>query len=129
MRRLEEKESGNFSTCLQHESFLNLYCKNEECEQQICHLCISQSHSGHKIVDLEEEEKGKFDSLTADFKRCEEELFLAKRDSDDMSEKAIKRIEKRKYEFMSRFDCLIAEVKNFRGSNNKTIGDYVECRS
>ena len=101
----------------------------EECEVQICHLCISQSHSGHRIVDLEEEEKGKFDSLTADFKRCEEELFLAKRDSDDMSEKAIKRIEKRKYEFVLRFDCLIEEVKNFSESNNKTIGDYVECVS
>ena len=127
VRNLEEKkEIRSFDVCQKHPKLLNLYCKNDRCGMEICNLCISESHSRHELVDLEQEEKGKIDTLTNDLKRCEKELRTANRDSSHTSENVIRQIEKEKEKFIRRFDSMVAKVRDTQRCDKKQIGDCIE---
>ena len=80
-------------------------------------------------MDLEKEEKGKIDALTTDFNRCKEELLTAKRDSTDMSESVIRRIEKEKEKCVRQFDNMIGKVRDTMKCNSQEIEKYNESVS
>ena len=50
-------EEYNFQQCEEHGKELNLFCKQDGCNNSICRSCLSKKHFGHKVVEVEEQRK------------------------------------------------------------------------
>ena len=116
----EEPKELDLDLCTEHHKPLNLYCQNQGCRLPICIQCITQ-HNKHDVVDFEEREKMKFDSVEAELKICQNEISTAKNDIEDVADKVIKQIQIRKAAFSLRFDQMIESVNSSRRVNGETI--------
>ena len=45
------EDHAEFDICAKHHREMNLYCKYEKCEREICAVCMSEDHSQHETVD------------------------------------------------------------------------------
>ena len=50
--------SRNFDVCQAHRRARNLYCRNKECEVEICPTCKTINHSNHNVINAFHERKG-----------------------------------------------------------------------
>ena len=60
LRHLQpECDLFQFDSCIQHGGELNMFCKSESCQQDICRFCLLESHRGdnHDVVDIVKEGK------------------------------------------------------------------------
>ena len=113
----------NLDLCNEHHKPLNLYCQNEECNVRICTQCITQ-HNKHDLVDYESTLREKIDFIEAELNICQDEISTAKNDMEDVANKVIREIQRRKATFVSRFDQMIESVNNSRSANGQAIENY-----
>ena len=77
-----ETKSLSFDSCSEHDRELSLSCKTEGCSKDICQLCLLQSHSGHKVIDIVEEEtkraKSRLQPVQEYVMKCKDTLLMAK---------------------------------------------------
>ena len=48
---------SEFDLCEQHGRDISLYCDEINCDKAICQLCMLKNHSGHRVVDIVDNQK------------------------------------------------------------------------
>ena len=46
------KQKAGYKKCKRHGNEINLFCKNESCQQEICSICMIKNHGRHDVVEL-----------------------------------------------------------------------------
>lgn len=63
----KKDEASTKDICEEHGKDLILYCKESRCMEPICAKCITKYHSGHQVIDIDEQKEillKEIDSLT-----------------------------------------------------------------
>ena len=112
-----------FALCGTHkgERELSLYCQSQGCQVAICQLCMIQSHIGHKVVDIVDEENKKLTALKDLICQCKATLSTAKQGVTENCQERVRVLMERKNEVVKKFDTLITETKNHMQSEEKDI--------
>ena len=138
---LEKDGTANvFDACSVHDSrALNMLCKKEGCGQDICQLCLIESHSGHRVVDYLEEDK-KFVGLEESMVNCKEILITAKGNFKGKCRETVQKLKAKKSQQMKMFDALIKQASDeLKGTDilftrpllevNNILNDLVDINS
>ncbi len=117
LKYLEDKSAAQQENekCADHGRNLSFYCKNDDCDKAICHVCLLQKHRGHSVSDFIDEKKvvaGRVQCILEHLGRCTESLQVAQQESEKKFKDCAFSLNKMKAEVISQFDHLLEMVRS-----------------
>ena len=108
-------ETKHFDLCKVHGRELSLYCKENNCNKAICPICLIESHIGHQLADVIDQEKKtlteKVVDLMDNLKGEQIKLANADREIHEKNQQTLSKLKHEKKRMMDVFDQLIEQVK------------------
>ena len=93
-----------------------LYCKNEDCLQAICPLCMSEKHRNHQVVNIVEKEMeaavSGLDSLHVELNVYKHILQAVKQVEECTIDCMIERLKNKKVTFGKNFDKTLKKIED-----------------
>ena len=71
LKQIRDAKERNYKTCEYHGREINLFCRNDACQQEVCSLCLTQSHIKHEVVDLLSTKEAKLAEIVKEIEREE----------------------------------------------------------
>ena len=129
-RRLaaNQKEVSTKDTCEKHGKDHILYCKESGCMKPICAKCITKYHSGHQVLDIDEQKEillKEIDSLKESLVKNKNIILDAKKENEKKSVSCVAKLRKTKEEIIKQLDKMIKDVQDQRKVVDSTIGDEI----
>ena len=121
-------ETYAVGTCEEHGKELILFCRETKCMKPICPTCLTKSHFGHKVFEIEEERKEVFvkkniESLTENLGKRRSVILSAKEDTGRKIEKVLTDLKRMK----EQIDNIIKEVEDQQKEVNTQVTDEVSA--
>ena len=52
LKQIRDGKERRYKKCGHHGREINLFCRNEACQQELCSLCLTENHKKHDVEDL-----------------------------------------------------------------------------
>ena len=75
LKQIRDAKETIYKKCEYHGREINLFCRNDSCQQEICSLCLTARHKKHEVVDLLSTKEAKLAEIV---KEIEKEEKIAK---------------------------------------------------
>ena len=125
-----QAKSPSFDSCPEHDRELSLSCKSEGCTKDICQLCLLQSHIGHKVTDIVEEEtkraKSRLQPVQEYVMKCKDILLMAKQIVRSNCTATLKKIQEEKDLYVKMFDSEMVKVSDRLAKEETEIDEQLE---
>ena len=74
LKLIRDGKERRYRKCGHHGREINLFCRNEACQQELCSLCMIENHKKHDVEDLFSIKEVKLAEITKEIEK-EEERF------------------------------------------------------
>ena len=122
--------------CEEHGKELILFCKEMKCKKAICPKCLTRSHLGHKVVEIEEIEKEQKEALVTKLDDVEQRLernktIIGKAENDVLkkNQACVNELKKQKKEVMKTFNEMIQNATDQIAETSNNIDETFETMS
>ena len=105
--------------CGYHGREINLFCRNEACQQELCSLCMIENHKKHNVEDLISIKEAKLAEITKEiekekqmFKDYKNKLKTIREEADGELSRALAEVNTKKEELSALLDERLSQIDN-----------------
>ena len=119
LKQIHDGKKRGFKRCVNHGREINLFCRNEACQQELCSLCLTENHKKHDVVDLLSIKEAKLAEIAKDIEKEQEKMKnygdkinRIREEANEEFSKALIEVNTKKDEFSVLLDERLAQIAN-----------------